>query len=645
MSEWLRQLNSVWLQRLEEAKDAKRTQFGDTAEILWNYLTKNYKELYILGLGGPGAIREEDAPYYKPRINKFQEFVDLYMPFVLGRTPVRRVSVRRPQFPEEVMRSAAGIYPVPFSAYDARVRMSLDTAAILLEWWLNFCADEYKLMREARLAVMEALVKGRGIVWHGLQPTANGLIPASFYETVDNIFIDPSAITLRDAGFIFRKRRLSSWLASRQLGIEENRLLQMCQRQLEKQEDEPKTDLPIVEYYEVYSRIGSGAFMADPEDPLRDVQEALDELGPHVWFAIAPGAEYPLNLDPEVIQGSPDRLRAAVEWPIATYGDMINPWPMSVLDFYPHISDPWARSPLQAGLPYQRFLDDLYGYLMSQAVKSARLVFIVPDHTDASLERALQGGSSVEVVKVSTTAVSDFARELYHIVEMPPVKPDLWNLITTVNDHFARAVGLDPVLYGSQPDTQPRSAAEVQIRYRAASGRAQNMADQVEEWMSSVAQKEGLLTRLYIPYTQTAQLFGEPLLSAEEGQPPLPGGPLTQTWASVINTNDPIGAGMDFHFSVLSGSGRRKDKEQQIQGAMFIAQTLLGPAIQAAAKTGDFSMFNRILERLSNAMDLDLSLFRMEPQQAVPTTPTVEGESNGPKVDATSSQTSGGVAG
>ncbi|MGB9619168.1 MAG: hypothetical protein ACPL7K_02000, partial [Armatimonadota bacterium] len=515
---------------------------------------------------------------------------------------------------------------VPYSQSDKTLRTMLETAAILLEWWLQYAAEEAYILREARLAVTEALVKGRGVLWHGILNTANGLIPAAFYESVDNIYIDPQAVTLRDAGYIVRKRRMASWLAAEILGTDERKLIEVAKAKSFNKDDEEKPGLndgtgTIVEYYEIYSRIGIGAAIADIDDSLRDWKPALESLGPYVYLAIAEGGEHPLNLDPDKIR-TVDDIKRAVEWPVATYGDVLNPWPATFLDFYPNTTNPWARSPLEPGLPMQVFLDHLYGYIYSQAKRATRTIVVVPDFVDTRFLEVLQNDDTdYEVVPISRQKVNELANELYHIITFPIANPEIWQLIQLAESQFAKAVGLDDVLYGVQPPKQIRSATEAQLRFTQASNRAQAMADTVETWMSSVAAKDGLITRLYVPFTQMAQVFFEPVLDTPDG--PRPGGPLSAIWASIVTVNDPLSAGADFWFGVESGTGIRKDKQQQIQAAQMIAQTLLPVAMQMAAKTGDYSMFNEILVRLGNAMDIDFSTFRIEPQPAIPAPPAI----------------------
>ena len=631
MADWLRALQELWLKRIREAEEAQRLQFRNEADRMWEQYEAKLDEY-------PVWILDEASPYrLRPfHLNKFQEFVSLYLPFVLSTTPVRRVSVRRPHFPEDILQQAMEVAGSTYAQWDKRTRIALETAAQLLEWWLQYCSDEYGLLREARLAVIEALVKGRGLLWHGHIQSSTGLVPASLFESVDNLYIDPSATTLREAAYVIRRRRTAAWLLAEHLGVDEERLIEKCTRTIDLRDRVWQADLPIIEYYEVYSRIGAGTRLAYPDDQLREWQDALDELGPYIWLVIAQDAEYPLNLDPDLLQGSVDRLRQAVEWPVPTYGDSVHPWPFSVLDFLPHTNSPWARSPLAPGYPIQQAINELYYYIVEKARRSARMVLVVPSYVDSALIDALNTDESFVVVPIDQKQATDLTQQLAQPITLPPISMDLWNILKDMEQQFAKAVGLDPGLYGAQPPTQPRSAAEVQIRQQAASGRANAMAERVEDWMSRVAMKEGMLSRLHVPFTQMAPLFYEPVLQTPDGMP-MPGGPLSWIWATQITTTDPFHAADNFHFQIVSGSGRRKDKQQQAQAATFLAQTLLPSIAQAASKTGDYTVVNRVLERLANALDMDLTLFRFP-------TPA-EGEPYGHQVDSESHQTPGRPAG
>jgi hypothetical protein len=444
---------------------------------------------------------------------------------------------------------------------------------------------------------------------------------------VDNFFVDPDTTTLRDAGYILRKRRLPAWLASKQLGIEEEKLLGLAKKQQggdrsftdTTPRDPYPREVEMVEYTEVWSRIGVGHVLASNDDELKDLTEALESLGSYVWLAIAEGADVPLNLHEDLLINSTEKLRAAMEWPVATYGEVSDPWPCTVLDFRPNTDNAWAKSPLEPGLPLQVFIDHLYAYLMSRVIRSAKTVIVVPEDADPRLVSALESQKDLVVTRVATKELSDVMLDkLYAVIDIPPLKADVWELLKMVEGAFRMAVGLDPFLYGAQPETEPRSAATVTQRHQSSSMRANQMSRDVERWLATVSKKEGLLTRLHVGPESVSRIFAEPYDPKTKQA-----GPLTGMWQQLLNTDDPDEAARDYLYSIVSGSGKPRDKETETQATTMLAQTILPVMLQVGAKRealGDpnaFSGYNSLLDRIAKGFDTDLTAFRLNPAPQV----------------------------
>ena len=91
------------------------------------------------------------------------------------------------------------------SRIELRARKFQDDArASLMEGWLNYTPDEQPgggLAQHAELAITEALVKGRGTLWVApyTQPGSKMTLTGCFWDTVDNLLIDPDSETLDDA--------------------------------------------------------------------------------------------------------------------------------------------------------------------------------------------------------------------------------------------------------------------------------------------------------------------------------------------------------------------------------------------------------------------------------------------------------------
>ena len=528
----------------------------------------------------------ESLPF--PRVNKFREYVDLYLPYMLNRAPDRTVSLRRPVFPDDAVESL-----VPgVSAFDGFKRRIQDEAARLLEWWLNYTITEYDLLGESRLALIEALVKGRGLLFHEMVDlNGNGLVPVSMFESVDNLFIDGSCTVLRDAEYIFRKRKMSYPDVAEMIGVYESTLREATGEEKEE----------VLEFYEVYSRIGIGGTFYEIDDELRT---ALDSVGRYVYLILTDKCEYPLNVLPSAIGTDASAFAANVEWPILSYGNTLDPWPFTVIDFRPNADNPWASSPLLPGLPYQLMLDELYEYIYESARQSLRRIVMVPDSTDERIVEALESGRPFDVLRVPRLSLSG-GDNIYHVMDIPPVNGDVFKYVAMLESQFERAVGLDPVLYGTAPQRQIRSAAEASARYETASARARAMSDDVEYWLSRVAVKEGMLTRIHVPFTTTARLFGEEVIYI--GDKEVPGGLKSKLWSEYVNQPDPMVAAGDYEFSVVHGSAKVVDKAERMRQASFLLQTIL-PVI--ARMDGGGSAAISILKRVAAEFNVDLGFLQ-----------------------------------
>jgi hypothetical protein len=538
LEQYLRAICGVWERQITLCREAKEKQFGKTAKELWGFLGKTYRQLYG---GGEEEVPFGNArnPYYKTRISKSAEAVALLVPWVLSQLPHRNIEPRRPPLPTEI----AELLPQAVAVrekVDARDQM----AAYLLQWFLNYTPTEYGLKREARTALPEAFVKGRGLLWHEMVESPAGMIPSSQFVSVDDLLIDSDSIKPKDAGFMIRRRRRSVWQVSEEFGIPREELRSVGRSKFQEAIDassEKQESKDVCEYYEVYSRVGIGHWLDEGDEQFKQLSGAMGELGPHLYLVVMPGVQYPLNLRPERIStsGSIDEIKKWLNWPIPFYADMAgNPWPCSILDFYPNQSDPWSTSPLQPGLPMQIFLDHLYSFAMGRIRITSRDIWLVAEALAEAAKNAIQQGNDLTLVPVPGEPGLDFEK-LFHVVQFPETNEDLFKIGAMVERAYERATGLDPLLYGAEGARQMRSAKEAGIREAHVSSRPDDYADAVEDWMSAAGAKELQATRLMVGVETVAPMFGESL--PPEDEPTAVLGPMSQQWAKLIETDDPLG--------------------------------------------------------------------------------------------------------
>lgn len=636
----LNSIVEIWQTQVGLCKKAKWEQFGKTAQRAWDYLGKSYKHLHL----DDEQFRVPIEPQFKTRRNLSREYVALMLPMLHHQVPVRQVSPRRPPVPDALLKLMAADESQDISARQASMGVQEQLLAFLMQWWLNYLPGLYGLSREARIALPEALVKGRAVVWHEMTESPHGMVPASFFGSVDDLFCDVDSKQWRDCGYIIRRRHSSLRAVAKRFG----RPLKELRSKYHSNIDSTKNDTvsgggDVVDagtekdrdgcvYYEVWSRIGVGQTLPGVSEEMQAFATQLDGLGQHVWLAYMPGVPYPLNLPPEVYDepGAMEEVRRRLRWPVESYRDPENPWPCSVLDFYPNASDPWASSPLEGSLPLLAFLDHIYSYLLGRVARSACDLIITSSELAEVIRTAIEKGKDLEIVTADGKVGEDMSK-LIEVVQFPEMQKDVWQVISLVERAFERASGMLPEAYGAQPATQDRSAAATQARESHLTSRPQDFANTVEAWHSQIAAKEALMSRLYVTAKQVAPLFGETMRIEEDGSQ-WPDGYLSLKWMELVNTDDPAIAASEMLYTVEAGSGQRKNKRKLADDAIQIVQTLM-PIAQSLIERGNVDPYNQMIEFLEETFGRSLKGMKIAPMQ-----PTIRPVSNEPEPDTTTAK-------
>ena len=144
-----------------------------------------------------------------------------------------------------------------------------------MESWLNYTPREMPgggLEKHAQRAITEALVKGRGVLWaEPYQKAASDkMLTGLFYDSVDNLFLDPDATKLEDVRWIAQRCVEHYRDVEERFGLPRNSLkgkasLESMWAEGEKDRSEEAamyqangTGKDLVLYYKVYSKSGLG---------------------------------------------------------------------------------------------------------------------------------------------------------------------------------------------------------------------------------------------------------------------------------------------------------------------------------------------------------------------------------------------------
>lgn len=613
-------ITDLWLKQVKLCTKAKKRDFDLLADRAWHFYGQTYTPLNL------GADEDQSFPEAnggqsrQPTLNKSWEFVALMMPYVHAKVPNRLATPDRPPLPMELAELETK------ASQEQRAQDKL--RAWLLQFWLNHIPTKgYDLSTEIRTALPEALVKGRALLWHELIEGPHELMPASLYGSVDDLLIDADCEQWRDAGFIIRRRKQAVWRIAEEFGLDADKLRGQytshmgAAADLVNRRDTPAEDKgDVAEYFEVWSRMGPGHKLVAAPEEMKGQKEAaaLNDLGPHVWLAVMPGVEHPLNLKPGSFATAAE-LKSRTEWPLAFFEDPSNPFPVSRLDFFPCNDSPWATTPLKGGLPWQIFLDSMYHYMKARVRTTCRDIIVCAEAVEESLKEAIESGRDQEIVTVTGTPGEDLSK-LIEILTFPPVQRDVWQMMQSGERMFEQATGMTPLMYGSQGEGISRSAEDIRTREGHVTSRPDDMADIVEAWMSAVASKEAQATRLYVP--PPYELFGEPR-PVDENDTETELGPLSQNWSALVTTDDPAIAASEVSYSVESGSGRRKNKQKQMADVQQLAQTFGPELYQYGVAYGNFGPHRALVEMVGEAYDVPVGRMMLPDVQPEPP----EGES------------------
>lgn len=627
----LQSTNDLWTKQIDASAKSKYVHFGRVANELWKYLGEPYNKLYIeqglhdgSGTSSDRAFPDGEYPYHTARINKSFEFIALMIPYVFASVPHRLATSRVPALPADLMAMLSQMGPETVQRHAME-----KAAASLLTWWLNYLPGQTGLAAESRAALPEAFCKGRGVLWHELVSTPNGVIPGSFYESVDGLFLDSDSERVADCSFIIRKRRMAAWKLSEiyKIPVDQIRgagrsslrlsadavIAESHQSDNERDDssyrddssDKPNTAGDVVVFYEIYSRMGLGWQLPDApqsatergdEEITANLIEALAETGPFVRLVIIPGMSHPLNLPRHIMTGTGavSAIVEALKWPIPFHVDQFSPWPCSMLDFYRESSNPWAISPLRAALPLQRFIDHVITYIMNRARHASRILIPVAADLQDAVKEAMESGADFSMIE--TDRDPEEIKKQMGFITFPDVSKDLYQALDISIGIFEQITGMNSLL-SANPQHQMRSASEAQVLNAFATNRPDDYAQQVESWQSEVARKEAMMSRMYVNPAMVQKLF------REEGPQ---GGPLTQLWNMLIATPDSIKASSEWAYELEAGSARRKNKQKQVADANQLIQTYLPAAMQYGFTQGDFGPANQLTAIFGEALDLPL---------------------------------------
>lgn len=625
-------LTGKWTQKIKAAWDVKKKQFQDDADEALKFFHGPYDWMYDLKVASkPGAfsfggdVTEAPKPTFLMTVNKVSELVQLFGPALYHRNPVRQVN------PREFWMPPPELYGDPadpnVQMYHQQVVMQLQQSrvqdkarATLLERYLNFTPTALDLKTDSRAAIDEALIKGMGLLWHEVYqaPGSEQRMVGSFYDTVDNLVIDPDAESLRDAKWVAKRCFHPYWEVEQSYGLAPDSLKRAATGESttasaigqgsRDQQYNRKRGLTndLICYWKVWSRMGCGGLLQGASADLRD---RLSSLGQNVYLVVTDTVGYPLNLPPELsaalMSDDPYAYQAALEqasqafaWPTPFW--KADAWPFTHVTFHPVPRRVWPVSHVQPGMGELKFINWAYSMLAGKVKTACRDFIAISKAAGEELKNKIVNGADYTVIEIEAIqkSIDDTVRFLQH----PGFNGEIYKVIEAVSDNFEKRTGLTELMYGLSAK-QLRSAEEASIKGDQVSVRPDDMANRVEDAMSEAARKEALAARWHLEAQDVAPVLG-------------PQG--AQEWEQLLLNTDPDLVVNGLEYRIEAGSTRKPNKARDAANFRDAMTNLFQPLYGYAQATGDVGPVNALIQGWARSIDLDASRFLLQPPPPPP---------------------------
>lgn len=674
----------LWDEVLKSAVDHKFTVFGRDAAEAARFYSEAQDFMYTPQYSGgtvpygpliPGGFYM--AVRHRMSTNLVFNLVQAFLPFLYSKDPVRTVTPRKPKIPDQLVSwlamyktQAQGQQLMQLPAIQqnpqlgqliqqqvqqsakqaAQTRQSHDQTygspgqqppsqddvkaqirAGLMEWVLNASTKVTDLKGESRKALVDALVKGRGILSCELMRWGQYSIPFSRYINVDDFFVDPDAKELKDAKWIAILRREPVWEVEQTYGwplgslradyesyTQEAAINISTTKEYDRQTHGKTND--ILEYYEIYSRMGVGSFLRDASS---DLHMYLDGFGPNVRLLVTRDQRMPINLPPWLFftdgtqDSNPpttaeitDEISKRLAWPVPTWkrpGD--TPWPLAILDFHRQLNESWPIAHVTPALAYVKAINWIFSYMMGRIHHASRTLLCVPKNLEEDIKDAILHGSDLELLEIEKARPGTMD-EIVRMLQFPDAPKEVWNVLAAVQKMFEDSTGVTELMLSGQTQHQFRSAAEANVKEQASQARPSDMANTVEDWQAETGRNEAYAWTLLTELQDVAAIFGEPyqqageqMIDCEPTPTPAQMGQYTSLWLETVASEDPTSLSTYFDFDVEAGSAEKKNRQQQIAVAQQTLQSLLPLQYQYYTRTGDSSQINAAIRNWAVAIE------------------------------------------
>lgn len=603
--EFLRPMVTGWLAKIESALTCP-------ARKRWMELQKECMMFYsrsAAAMWDPVYTRKFWQGMKPPRtrvsINKAFEYVAVFGPNLLWDIPHRTATPKKMlQLPQEA-------FPDP-QMYEAIMQQMAQEngqdrlVSHLMQTWLNYTPREMPgngLEGHNELAVLDAMIKGSGHLWiHPYSfPGSDRTLTGCFHKPPEDLIIDPDFKTIQEAKWVALRHTETHWAVEKRFGLPPRSLKNKATlesswhySELNSRDDQGTGDRrsgktnDLVVWYEVWSKLGTGARMTGMPDTIKNHLE--ETVGDYAYLAICPDCPYPLNCPADKIRNgaSSDEIRKHFEWPIPLWTD--DRWPVERLIFYEDPDSPYGIPPLSPALGELKAMNAIVSWLVSRTWQSSRQMYAVLGQYRDEMKKILDDGGDLEVFGIPSGA--DDIRKVVQILEGKEVNADPWKILEILSQNFDKRMGMTPFVYGQNEDgTQDRTASTTEARKQAVGARPEFMQKKVVGWQSRVATVEAICAYLFVKANDVVPLMG-------------PTGAML--WQQHIENGDPELIMRQTRFEVAASSIRRPNRERDIANLNELMGRWLPEASKHAELTGDWEPVNGSTKLWGDLHDMDV---------------------------------------
>ena len=603
---------SFWKGRIEAARTAKEP-FNKIADTCYSFYRKSTGFMWEPEFKKKHLDRVE-RPKFSVTIQKAFELVALFGPYLFWKYPHRKVTPRKTmQFPPELFMDPANpMWEVEYgmlSQQQQQEDLFAKYRALLMETYLNYSQREQPggLARDVQFAIHDALIKGRGCLWVETYsfPGDSRVLTGSFYDSVDNLFIDPDCKDpgLKTAKYIVRKHVSTYWDLERRFKLPKDSLknsgtassheanVANIHRRKNQTRGKQGTANDLIVWYEVFSKMGIGTRDSAFESEFLH-EEFEEEIGDFVYLCIAENVAHPLNLPHDVLLEDVDEVLDAVSWPCPCYAD--HRWPVGLLDFYPDPDGCWPIAPLGPALGELICMNIILSAFLENAYENRKQIIAVMEHAKEAVTSAIKGTESPAIVSIREDIHKSIS-DCVTFMNRPEMNNDPLKAMDYLSQSFDKRTGLSEFMY-AMSSTQSRSATDIRSKEEKASIRPEKMSNDVADWISEVSQIEKFMAALYVRGEDIETLVG-------------PMGAML--WDRLISSEPVDVVAREMTASVFASDIRKPNKARDSENISTAATWMLPVYQQYATITGDSGPINGFLRSLGDAIEMPIEEWEM----------------------------------